>query len=61
MARALDASERNEAALLDSIHAAEHTWVEFDLATRLVCPGGLILIHDACSRRRHGGRRARAD
>jgi predicted O-methyltransferase YrrM len=39
--------EQYQAALLDSIHSADHVWAEFGLATQLVCPGGLILIHDA--------------
>jgi predicted O-methyltransferase YrrM len=47
MQSALDAGERYEAAILDSLHEAEHVWAEFQLATQLVCPGGLILIHDA--------------
>ena len=34
-------------ALLDSLHTKKHVWAEFQLATQLVCPGGLILIHDA--------------
>jgi predicted O-methyltransferase YrrM len=46
MASGIAAGECYEAALLDSIHTAEHVWAEFDLARRLVCPGGLILIHD---------------
>jgi predicted O-methyltransferase YrrM len=46
MTEAIAAGERFDAALLDSIHSAEHVWAEFDLARRLVCPGGLILIHD---------------
>jgi predicted O-methyltransferase YrrM len=46
MASAIAANERYDAALLDSIHTAEHVWAEFDLARQLVCPGGLILIHD---------------
>jgi predicted O-methyltransferase YrrM len=41
------AGEAYDAALLDSIHSCEHVMKEFDLATRLVCTGGLILIHDA--------------
>ena len=44
---ALDRGETFQAALLDSEHTAEHVLKEFALATRLVCPGGLILIHDA--------------
>ncbi|HEX5166816.1 MAG TPA: class I SAM-dependent methyltransferase, partial [Thermomicrobiales bacterium] len=48
MAAALDDGERYDAALLDSLHEAEHVWNEFELATKLVCPGGLILIHDVC-------------
>lgn len=43
---ALDARERYEAALLDTLHTEEHVWAEFELASRLVCRGGLILIHD---------------
>jgi len=46
MAAALAAGERYEAALLDSIHCADHVWAEFQLASQLVCAGGLILIHD---------------
>ncbi len=41
-----DAGERYEAALLDTLHTEEHVWAEFQLASRLVCRGGLILIHD---------------
>ena len=37
----------SEQALLDSLHTEEHVWAEFQLAARLVYPGGLILIHDA--------------
>lgn len=47
MRQALAAGESYEAALLDSLHTAEHVWAEFELAAQLVCPGGLILIHDA--------------
>ncbi|HEY6231413.1 MAG TPA: CmcI family methyltransferase [Pyrinomonadaceae bacterium] len=47
MQAALQANEQYEAALLDSLHEAEHVWAEFELASQLVCPGGLILIHDA--------------
>ena len=43
---ALDAGEQYEAALLDTLHTEEHVWAEFELASRLVCRGGLILIHD---------------
>jgi len=43
---ALDAGERYDGALLDSVHTEEHVWAEFELATRLVCPGGPILVHD---------------
>jgi predicted O-methyltransferase YrrM len=46
MAAAFAAGERYEAALLDSIHTEDHVWAEFQLASRLVCSGGLILIHD---------------
>lgn len=48
MAAALAAGEQYEAALLDSLHTAEQVWAEFQLAAQLVCPGGLILIHDVC-------------
>jgi predicted O-methyltransferase YrrM len=48
MAAAVEAGEAFELALLDSRHDTEHVWAEFQLATQLVCPGGLILIHDAC-------------
>jgi predicted O-methyltransferase YrrM len=44
---ALEAGERYEAILLDSIHTQEHVWAEFELARHLVCHRGLILIHDA--------------
>jgi hypothetical protein len=47
MRAALDAGEVYEAVLLDSVHEAEFVWREFQLAAELVCPGGLILIHDA--------------
>ena len=47
LTEALAAGESYEAALLDSIHAEEHVWSEFQLAAQLVCAGGLILIHDA--------------
>jgi hypothetical protein len=47
MEAALAAGEQYEAALLDSLHEADHVWAEFQLATKLVCPSGLILIHDA--------------
>ncbi|MBP8251804.1 MAG: glycosyltransferase, partial [Herpetosiphon sp.] len=52
MQQALLAGETYHAALLDSLHTAEHVWAEFQLATQLVCAGGLILIHDATYR--HG-------
>lgn len=46
MTAALQVAERYDGALLDSIHTEEHVWAEFQLAAQLVCPGGLILIHD---------------
>jgi predicted O-methyltransferase YrrM len=46
LASALDAGESYEAALLDTLHTEEQVWAEFELASQLVCPGGLILIHD---------------
>lgn len=42
----LAGEESFDAALLDSLHTEEHVWAEFQLAAKLVCPGGLILIHD---------------
>ncbi|MBP8251563.1 MAG: NPCBM/NEW2 domain-containing protein, partial [Herpetosiphon sp.] len=50
MQQAIAAGETYHAALLDSLHTAEHVWAEFQLATQLVCAGGLILIHDATYR-----------
>lgn len=47
MQTALQAGERYEAALLDSLHTEERVWAEFQLAAQLVCPAGLILVHDA--------------
>ena len=47
MTAALAAGEKYEAAFLDSEHRFDHVLAEFQLATKLVCPGGLILIHDA--------------
>ncbi|MFT2675585.1 hypothetical protein, partial [Escherichia coli] len=47
MRACLEAGERFEAALLDSVHSEEQVWAEFQLDTRLVCPSGLLLIHDA--------------
>lgn len=46
MTAGLEVGERYDAVLLDSIHAEEYVWAEFELASKLVCPGGLILIHD---------------
>ena len=46
MTAALTGGERYEAALLDSLHTEEQVWAEFQLASQLVCFGGLILIHD---------------
>jgi predicted O-methyltransferase YrrM len=48
MAAAHEDGERFDAILIDSLHEAEHVWNEFQLATKLVCRGGLILIHDVC-------------
>lgn len=47
MEAALAAGETYHAALLDSVHTEEQVWAEFNLARRLVCASGLILIHDA--------------
>lgn len=46
MRAALEAGERYDGALLDSLHTEEHLWGEFELARQLVCPGGPILTHD---------------
>jgi hypothetical protein len=46
MTACLADGEQFDAALLDSLHTEEHVWAEFQLASRLVCPGGLILVHD---------------
>jgi predicted O-methyltransferase YrrM len=46
MTAAIAAGERYDAAFLDSIHEEHHVWAEFELARQLVCPGGLILVHD---------------
>jgi predicted O-methyltransferase YrrM len=43
---ALEAGERYDGALLDSLHTEEHLWGELELATQLVRPGGPILTHD---------------
>jgi predicted O-methyltransferase YrrM len=42
----VNAGERFHAALLDSEHTEEQLWAEFELATQLVHPSGLILAHD---------------
>lgn len=47
MDQALAAGERYDAALLDSLHEENHVYAEFQRAAQLVCPGGLILFHDA--------------
>jgi predicted O-methyltransferase YrrM len=44
---ALSDGETYHAALLDAVHTKDHVLREFELASRLVCEGGLILIHDA--------------
>jgi predicted O-methyltransferase YrrM len=46
MRAALRAGERYDAALLDSLHTAEHLGAELELAHELVRPGGPILVHD---------------
>lgn len=47
MDAALARGERFDAALLDSLHEENHVYAEFQRAAKLVCPGGLILFHDA--------------
>jgi hypothetical protein len=49
MTESLQRGERFDAALLGSLHNAEQAWAEFELASRLVCERGLILIQHACS------------
>ncbi|HEX8318600.1 NPCBM/NEW2 domain-containing protein [Longimicrobium sp.] len=44
---AIERGERYDAALLDSLHEEEYVYAEFQRAVQLVCPGGLILFHDA--------------
>lgn len=44
--QALADGERYDAALLDSVHTEEHLSAELDLASKLVRPGGPILVHD---------------
>ena len=46
MDAALARGERYDAALLDSLHEESFVYAEFQRAARLVCPGGLILLHD---------------
>jgi len=46
MDAALARGERYDAALLDSLHEESFVYAEFQRARRLVCPGGLILLHD---------------
>jgi len=43
---ALELGEHYDAALLDSVHTEEHLSAEFELASKLVRPGGPILVHD---------------
>jgi predicted O-methyltransferase YrrM len=43
---ALADGERYDAALLDSVHTADHLWAELEVVVQLVCEGGLILCHD---------------
>ncbi|MGL4464097.1 MAG: class I SAM-dependent methyltransferase [Planctomycetia bacterium] len=44
---ALESAESYDAAFLNAVQTVEHVLHEFEYATRLVRPGGLILIHDA--------------
>lgn len=46
MSECVKKGEVYHAALLDSLHSADHVLSEFQLASKLVCPGGLVLIHD---------------
>lgn len=47
MDAALARGERFDAALIDSLHEEHHVYAEFQRAARLVCPGGLLIFHDA--------------
>ena len=49
MNAALAVGERYDAALLGPAESEELAWAEFQLAVRLVSPGGLILFHDGAS------------
>lgn len=44
--QALADGERYDAALLDSLHTEAHLSAEFELTSKLVRPGGPILVHD---------------
>ena len=44
---AVSQGESYHAAVLDTVHTSEHVLQEFEFARKLVCEGGLILIHDA--------------
>jgi predicted O-methyltransferase YrrM len=46
MRELVDAGAQFDGALLDSNHTEEHLWAELQLATALVKPEGLILVHD---------------
>jgi len=46
MRELLDAGACFDGALLDANHTEEHLWAELQLATELVKPEGLILVHD---------------
>lgn len=46
LAAAQRQEESFDAALLDSLHTEDQVWAEFQLASKLVCPGGIILVHD---------------
>jgi predicted O-methyltransferase YrrM len=46
MISARQRGESYDVALLDSLHTEEQVWEEFQIATTLVCKGGLILVHD---------------
>jgi len=46
LTQAVRLGERYHAALLDTVHTCDHVLQEFELARQVVCPGGLILVHD---------------
>lgn len=46
LAECASRGETFHAALLDTIHECDYVLKEFELARQIVCPGGLIFVHD---------------